>query len=187
MFDPWCGFSVFCEKCFIFCLQSCRFCFQLLVMGEQPWPWEVGLVLEQSSCDLRSVHCSFGCGFGSGGHCLQYSECLAGICIGKNGSSEQCFYWQKEGIATTGHVQLMAIWRTCFSTCSVARRRHWCSDYFNWPAMAIVLDAEAWSIHACRCGLTGWGVWLACWFLAIICHGQAQRCGWIWMAWGVWA
>jgi len=37
MFDPWCGFSVFCEKCFIICLQSCRFCFQLLVMGAQPW------------------------------------------------------------------------------------------------------------------------------------------------------
>lgn len=31
-FDPWCGFSMFCEKCLLSVLQ---FCFQLLVMGEQ--------------------------------------------------------------------------------------------------------------------------------------------------------
>lgn len=52
----------------------CSFVFSSWWWASKPCPWE-GLVPQQSGFDLGSVHCSFGCGFGSVAECTVFYRC----------------------------------------------------------------------------------------------------------------
>lgn len=122
MFEPWCGFSIFWEKCYLICLKNWRFGFRPSVMGEQPWLWEIGLLLEQSSCDIGVCPLLFffmwiwvrGWMYGVLLVVTVYSTVTVyQQFLWQERQQWAMCYWQKEGIATAGYVHLGAIWRTC--------------------------------------------------------------------------